>query len=228
MKGTAVIENKTMGLLKSQRSYTAEEYLAMERKSKRRHQYLDGDIFAMAGESWNHAVISSNVARSLGNQLENKPCHTVSKDTKVRSGPFLRGANKSSGLFSYPDIVIVCDEPEFYDDATDVVLNPKVIVEVLSPATEKFDRGEKFHRYQTYNPTLTDYLLVSQDKAQIEQYTRKSNGTWSYEIHSGMNATINIRSIGCRVKMKDVYARIKFKPKKRLKPDSVFGEDEVD
>ena len=113
----------------------------------------------------------------------------------------------TEGLFSYPDIVVVCGEPECHDALRDVILNPTVIVEVLSPATEAFDRGEKFTRYQTWNPTLSDYVLVRQDRPQIEHYHRESNGGWSYHRHAGLEASVAIESIQCTLKLADVYDR---------------------
>lgn len=217
-----------MGLLKLKKCYSVYEYLAIERKAKDRHQYFDGEMVAMAGESWEHAVISGNAARLIGNHLENKPCQAVSKDTKVRSGPSLRHGSHAAGMFSYPDVLVVCDEPEFFDDESDVVLNPKVIVEVLSPSTEHYDRGEKFLRYRNYNPTLKDYLLVAQDKVLVEHFTRQSNGEWKFKSYEAMSETVVIRSIKCSIKVKDIYARVKFKPEKKPKPGSVAGEGGID
>ena len=108
------------------------------------------------------------------------------------------------------DLVVVCGEREFHDAFKDVILNPTLIVEVLSPSTEAFDRGEKFKRYQTWNPTLTDYLLVSQDQPQIEHYHRQADGGWTYHRHAGLEASVAIPSIECVVKLADVYDRVVF------------------
>jgi Uma2 family endonuclease len=113
--------------------------------------YLDGLIFAMAGESLPHGIISVNLVVALGSQLKGKPCQALTKDTKVRSGPTPMSPRSTSGVFSYPDIVVVCEEPEFHDAHMDIILNPTVIVEVLSSSTEAFDRVEKFSRYKTWN-----------------------------------------------------------------------------
>ena len=189
---------------------TEEEYLRFERAAEERHIYIDGEIFAMAGESPEHGDISANAFYLLAHQLRNGPCRVRTKDTKVRSGPLPRSPKRRSGLYSYPDIVVVCDEPKYLDENRDVVLNPKVIVEVLSESTEAFDRGAKFTRYQRYNPTLTDYVLISQDGPQIEHYHRESDGAWTYRCHEGLKATVKLDAIKCRLKAAEVYHRVKF------------------
>jgi Uma2 family endonuclease len=197
-----------MGLPKS--ILTEDEYLVLEREADDRHIYVDGEIFAMAGESGAHGDITGNVYASIHAQLRGTPCRARSKDTKVRSGPWPRSPKRPAGLYSYPDIVVICDEPEYLDDFQDVVLNPKVIVETLSGSTEAFDRGLKFARYQKYNPTLTDYVLVSQDRRQIEHFHREKNGSWTYQIHEGKKAIVKLPSIQCLLRSADVYERIKF------------------
>jgi Uma2 family endonuclease len=203
-----------MGLAKpqSQPLYTVAEYLSFERESEERHEYLDGVIYAMAGESGEHGDISMNLSVLLGSQLRGKDCRARSKDTKVRSGPLPKLKYSAKGLYSYPDVVVICGEPEYLDDYRDVIANPKVIIEVLSPATEKFDRGEKFDRYDAWNPTLTDYLLVSQEQARIEHYVRQEDGTWTRAVSRGLRSKVVIKSIRCTLKLKDVYDRINLKP----------------
>jgi Uma2 family endonuclease len=198
-----------MGLPKT--NLTEDEYLRFERAAEERHIYVDGEIFAMAGESWAHGTASTNILRSLANQLEDGPCEVRSANTKVRSGPLPKSPKRPAGLYSYPDIVVVCGEPKFLDEHEDVVLNPKLIVETLSESTEAFDRGLKFVRYQEYNPTLTDYILVSQDRPQIDHYHRESDGTWTYQLHTGLKAIVTIASIKCKLKAKEVYHRVTFK-----------------
>lgn len=197
-----------MGL--SRTILTEDEYLAFERNAEERHTYVDGEIFAMASESGEHADIVTNAVISLGNQLGDGPCRVRVKDTKVRSGPLPKSAKRPAGLYSYPDVVVICGEPEYLDDFHDVILNPKVIIEALSESTEAFDRGGKFTRYQRYNPTLTDYILVSQDRPQMEHYHREKDGSWKYTIHEGMKAVVKIATIQCRLKAVDIYKRIKF------------------
>lgn len=199
-----------MGLPKTRPMYTVDEYLTIERAALDRHEYLDGQIYAMAGESGEHGDISLNLAGMLYNQLRGKPCRARTKDTKVRSGPAPRLSQSTSGLYSYPDIVVVCGEPEYQDAHTDVILNPSEIVEVLSPTTEAFDRGGKFTRYQLWNPTLSDYVLVAQDQPQVEHFARQPDGTWSYQLHTGLDAVVSIPSIQCRLPLADIYDRIAF------------------
>jgi Uma2 family endonuclease len=204
--------DRAMGLTQPKRkfAYTIDQYLAIERKSEERHYYLDGEIYAMAGESPAHGDISTNLVMLLASQMRGTPCRVRSKDTKVRSGAILSAGETTRGLFSYPDVVVICGEPEYHDNLRDVVLNPKAIVEVLSESTEAFDRGEKFTRFQLWNPSLTDYLLVSQDRPQIEYYTRQTDGSWSYRLTTGLEASVAIGSIGCTLRLADVYERIEF------------------
>lgn len=169
-------------------------------------------IYAMAGESSEHADITHNIAGILFNGLAGKDCRARVKDTKFRSGPIPRLKYSTKGLYSYPDNLVICGEPQYLDDYRDVVTNPKVIIEVLSPATEKFDRGEKFDRYDTWNPTLSDYLLVSQDQARIEHFIRQTDGTWTRILYRGLRSKVVIKSIRCTLKLKDVYDRINLKP----------------
>jgi Uma2 family endonuclease len=190
--------------------FTVDEYLAFDRAAEGRYEYLDGQLYAMAGESGEHGDASANIIIALGSQLKGSPCRVRVKDTKVRSGPTLKAGETTRGLFSYPDIVVICGEPEYLDSHKDVVLNPTAIVEVLSPSTEAFDRGEKFTRYQTWNPTLQDYLLVSQDKPQIEHFARQADGSWSYHLHAGLEVSVLIPSINCTLKLADVYDRVRF------------------
>jgi len=205
---TTVVEVLCMGLPKS--ILTEDEYLGLERASEQRHIYVDGEIFAMAGESGAHADITSNILASLHAQLRGTPCRARMKDTKVRSGPRPRNAKRPAGLYSYPDIVVICGEPEYFDAFNDVILNPKVIVEALSESTEALDRGPKFRGFQKYNQTLTDYVLVSQDRPQIEHFHREKDGRWTYQVYEGLKEVVTLPSIRCRLRAAEVYERITF------------------
>lgn len=190
---------------------TVEDYLRMERASDERHTFLDGRVWAMAGESLAHGKVSVNLVGMIHSQLKGKPCFALSKETKVRSGPpGPRPFGSTSGLFSYPDLVVVCGEPEFLDEHTDVLMNPTAVIEVLSPSTEGFDRKEKFDRYERWNPTLTDYLLVSQDQARVEHYTRLPDGGWRLDKYIGLEAVCVVGSIGSRMPLAEVYDRVTF------------------
>lgn len=199
-----------MHLPKPRPLFTVDEYLALERAAEERHEYLDGEIFAMAGESGEHGDISVNLAASLHAQLKGTPCRARSKDTKVRSGPSPRGHQNTSGLYSYPDLVVICGEPEYHDAFRDVILNPTVILEVLSPSTESFDRDVKFSRYKDWNPTLMEYMLVSQDRPQIEQFQRQADGSWSCQRQTGLDTSLAIPSIQVSLQLADVYDRVVF------------------
>src|SRR5436309_11935902 len=169
-----------MSLPMSHEIYSAEEYLMLERKSEERHEYLDGLIYEMAGESPQHGAICTNINGQLYSQLRGKPCQLFSKDMKVRSGPAPKRGYTTKGLYSYPDLLVVCGELKFHDEHRDVLLNPMVVIEVLSPSTEAFDRGEKWVRYQTWLPELTDYVLVSQSRPQIDHFHRQPSSEWIY------------------------------------------------
>lgn len=172
-------------------------YLELERASEIRHEFLDGLVYAMAGETPDHSTICFNLNGILHSQLGDKPCRGFSPNMKVRAG--------IGGLYAYPDLMIVCGEPEFHDQRGDVLLNPTVIFEVLSPSTEKYDRGEKFRRYQTQIESLQDYVLVSQDQMRIEHHHREANGTWSSNELTGPEAVLQLTSIDSKVQLAKVY-----------------------
>ncbi len=194
-----------MALPQPKTYYSPEEYLALERAAEFKSEYINGEIVAMAGESPNHGRLKSDVNRIIGNQLVGKICETFTSDTKVRTP----GIN----IFGYPDVVVVCGELIFHDRFKDVIINPKVIIEVLSPSTELYDRGEKFASYRQLE-SLTDYLLISQDKPLIEHYVRHGK-FWMLSEESDLVNSIVIESIECSLPLKDVYARVQF-PTKEL------------
>lgn len=197
--------------VKAARTYTVGEYLELDRDDIERYQYLDGEVFLMAGESIRHGDISVNLTREISLQLKGRDCRVLSKDTKTKSGGLAANLLQSrKGLFSYPDLVVICGEPEFQDDYRDIVLNPRVIIEVLSDSTEMFDRRDKLMRYRLFNPTLTDYILVSQDKPLIEHYIRQTDGDWKMILYFGTEETLNIESIKCGIKLSEIYDRVKF------------------
>jgi Uma2 family endonuclease len=211
--------------------FTVEEYLTFERASEERHEYLDGVIYAMpgsaspqamAGESEEHGIICMNLSISLGSQLRGTPCRAFSKDTKVRCGPYR--PHTREGLYAYPDLVIVCGPSQHHDQARDVLLNPTVIVEVLSPSTEAFDRGEKFRRYRAWLPTLTDYVLVAQDRPMIDHYHRQDDALWMLRTLEGLETRLHLETIDCMVPLADVYERIVF-PQAEEEPIPRAGEE---
>ena len=199
-----------MSLQHSHQRYSVGEYLALERSSEERHEFLDGDIYLMAGESPAHGSICTNINGQLYNQLRGKACQVFSKDMKVRSGPPPKSSHEIRGSYSYPDLVVVCGELRFHDDANDVLLNPAVIIEVLSQSTEAFDRGEKWSRYQSWLPSLMHYILVAQSKPLLEQFFRQPDGNWLYSSVRGSDESLYIASIDCSLRVSDVYDRVVF------------------
>jgi len=201
----------------SRPKFTVEEYLTLERVSDERHEYVDGEIIAMdhgtdamAGERLPHGIISLNIGALIHVQLKGTPCFAVTKDTKVRSGLGVVSIRSVKGMFSYPDILVVCGEPEFFDEHSDIIMNPTAIVEVLSTSTEAFDRGEKFQRYRAWNAALQDYILVSQTKPLVEHFHRNPAGGWDMQEAIGLDAKVIIPSIACTLLMADIYDRITF------------------
>lgn len=197
-----------MGLAKIKQSYSAEYYLKLERSSEERYEYLDGEIYLMAGESEAHGDICTNIVREISTQLKGTPCRVRSKDTKVRSGAIEKLRLTNRGLFSYPDAVVICGATQFHDEEKDVVTNPTVIIEVLSLSTAEFDRGEKFMRYRNWNPTLTDYLLISQDKPLVEHFVRQTDGNWLFLEHRDVHSDFRIESINCTLSLSEIYDRV--------------------
>ncbi len=192
----------TLSLPQSRIRFTPEEYLKFERASETKHEYIDGFIYAMAGGSPPDNQIGFNTIGELRLQLKGTRCRGFTSDQKIRTDP--------QDLFSYPDITIVCGEPIFHDQHKDVILNPKVIIEVLSPSTESHDRVEKFARYQKIK-TLTDYILIAQDRPSIEHFARpKSGSKWRYSLAIGLTDELVISSIKCKLKLADIYDLITF------------------
>ena len=189
-----------MGIPQFDYTYTVDQYLAFEEQSDIRHEFLDGLVYAMAGESLEHSTICSNLVIEVGTQLKGTRCRTLSPNMKVLAG--------ENGLFAYPDVTVMCGEPVFVVGRRDVIINPSVIFEVLSPATEAFDRGEKFLRYRTHNKTLTDYILVSQRKPLIEHFFRQASGEWGFR--SVEHGILDVASINCKLRLSEVYDRIIF------------------
>jgi Uma2 family endonuclease len=189
---------------------TVDVYLMNERArpSGDRHEYLDGLVYAMAGESEAHGTICMNLAAALVMQLRGGPCRAFSKDMRVRCGPHHPGTH--AGFYAYPDLVVVCGERRYHDQERDVLLNPTVLIEVLSPSTETFDRGEKFDRYRSWLATLTDYVLVAQDRPLIDHYHRQEDGTWVLRALEGLQAALHLGTIGCTVPLAEMYDRLVF------------------
>jgi len=180
---------------------TADDYLVLERQAESKSEYLNGCIYAMSGASRNHNRITINLGALLHTQLRGKPCEPFVNDMRVKVSP--------TGLYTYPDVIVVCDEPQFEDNQLDTLLNPQVIIEVLSESTEKYDRGAKFTHYRAQE-SLTDYLLVAQSQPCIEHFQRQADGSWRYSPAQGLEAEIDIPNISCVLRLAEVYERVTF------------------
>ena len=179
---------------------TEEEYLALERRAEFRSEFHRGETFVMAGASRRHSVVVTNLVIALGTQLRDRPCNVYSNYMRLRV--------TSTGLFTYPDVVVTCGEEEFADDEQDTLLNPLVIFEVLSDSTEAYDRGKKFEHYQSID-SLSTYVLVAQDSRRVEKYVRQEDGlAWIYTESHGADAVVEIEAITCDLRLEDVYAKL--------------------
>ncbi len=173
-----------------------EEYLAIEREAEHKSEFVDGEAAAMAGASYVHNLIVANVVGTLWGRLRGTPCAVVPSDLKV----------KASTRLYYPDVVVVCGEPRFLDHEQDIVLNPTLIVEVLSESTKNFDRGEKFMRYRLLE-SLQDYILIAQKETHVEHF-RREKGLWVLAETRDPRASLAIESIDCELPLADVYDRL--------------------
>ncbi|HEX8069721.1 MAG TPA: Uma2 family endonuclease [Pyrinomonadaceae bacterium] len=178
---------------------TPEEYLALERKVVYKSEYIDGVIVAMTGASRKHNLITFNITRELSQQLRGRPCEGYASDMRVRV--------PSPRVYTYPDVVVVCGEPQFEDEQVDTLLNPTLIVEVLSESTERYDRGKKFGFYRTIG-SLAEYLLVAQDECRVEQYVKQPDGRWLLSDYYTPEDVIKLNSIQCQLALKEVYDKV--------------------
>lgn len=193
-----------MSLPRRELFYTPEEYLEMERASETRHEYIDGYVYEMACESLSHSRLCIGIAREVSNALRRTPCEALSPNMKVRTG--------DARTFSYPDLSVVCGEPAFHDKHKDVLLNAVAIFEVLSPSTEKHDRGKKFMRYRNFIESLADYVLISQHAPIVEHFARQQQGGWLMQTYTGLDATFVLPNINCEIALRDLYERVVFPP----------------
>ncbi len=180
---------------------TEAEYRAFERASEFKHEYLDGEIVAMTGVSRNHNLITSAVIALLYNQLRGRPCEIYPSDMKVYA--------PATHSYTYPDITVVCGEAQFDDDHRDILLNPTVVIEVLSPSTEAFDRSQKFQNYWQI-PSLQAYILIAQDQPRIERFTRQGVNEWLLNVAVGVDQTLALPAIDCTLVLADVYEQVDF------------------
>jgi Uma2 family endonuclease len=179
---------------------TPEQYLAIERQSGFKSEYLNGFITAMSGASRAHNRIAGNVYRKLSDQLENRPCEAFISDLRLCVNP--------TGLYTYPDVMVVCGETEYLDEEVDTLLNPTLVIEVLSPTTESYDRGAKFGHYRRLT-SLKEYVLISQDQILVERFTRHGDD-WLLSVQDDLADTLRLESIDCSVPLREIYAKVSF------------------
>ncbi len=187
-----------MSAVLTQTRYTAEEYLTLERSSPIKSEFHDGQIYAMTGASRKHNLITVNIAGELRDQLKKRPCEAYGSNMRVKAA--------ESRSYHYPDIVVVCGTPQFEDAHVDTLLNPTLLIEVLSPSTEAYDRGGKFAHYRKI-PTLREYLLVSQDQPSVERYVRQGD-VWILSEAVGLDAVMPLDSIDCVLSLSEVYDKV--------------------
>ncbi len=179
---------------------TPDEYLLKEREAEFKSEYRDGQIVAMPGASRQHNLISGNIFGEIYIQLRNRKCEVYVNDMRLKVS--------KSGLYTYPDVVVVCEEPRFEDDHIDTLLNPTVIIEVVSSSTEVYDRTNKFLSYQTLE-SVKEYILVSQKNVSVEQYIRQ-NDNWDLNVFTSLDDLLQLSSIECKLAVKAMYAKVDF------------------
>ena len=180
--------------------YSDEEYLEFEREAEEKHELIDGEVIAMAGASREHNLIGTNITIILGIQIRGKGCEIYANDMRVRM---------KSGRYGYPDVVVVCDKPNFADDEFDVLLNPLVVVEVLSKSTRFRDKTEKLKTYQKME-SIREILLIEQTEPRIEHYLKQTPNQWLLRIYENLGETIVLDSLKCEVPVAEIYAQIEF------------------
>ena len=185
------------------RRFSPADYLALERASEFKHEFFDGEMFRMSGGTIEHSQIAANVIGELHNQLADGPCRVLTSDMRIKL---------PTGLYNYPDASIVCDQPQFEDGHKDVLLNPLVIIEVLSPSTEAYDRGKKFRHYQTCS-SLREYMLIAQDRAAVDHFLRQpTSGQWLLTTFESLNAVVPLPSLEVSLSLGEIYAKVEFPP----------------
>ena len=183
--------------------YSREEYLARERVSESRHQYYQGEIFAMSGGNARHSRISINLMWRLSQRLDGGRCEVYDKDMRIKVN--------TSGLYTYPDASVVCGTAEFEDDKRDTLLNPLVIFEVLSPSTADYDRGTKFQLYRGLS-SLREYVIVAQEQPYVEHHVKQPDGSWLLSEIRGLEESLPMEAIGCTLPLSEIYHHVTFGP----------------
>lgn len=180
---------------------TEAEYVAFERAADTKHEYRQGEVVALAGASRAHNLITANILAGLVVRLRGRPCETYMSEMRVRV--------RDAGLYTYPDVVVVCGEPQFDDAELDMLLNPTVLIEVLSPSTEAYDRGRKFRDYRALR-SLREYITVAQDEPRAEQFLRREDGRWLWREVASLDDTLELPALGCALPLREIYERVSF------------------
>jgi Uma2 family endonuclease len=178
-----------------------DDYLALERSAEFKSEYFDGEIFAMAGASESHNLIVINAIRELSIQLKKRPCKVYANDMRVRVSP--------TGLFTYPDVMVVCGQTQFDDSHLDTLLNPTLIVEVLSDSTEAYDRGRKFEHYRKLE-SLAEYVLIAQHRPHVDSYRRQPDQRWLLTESDGSAGSLRLDAIDCELALAEIYDKVEF------------------
>jgi Uma2 family endonuclease len=185
----------------AQPSLTPEQYLEIERAAEFRSEYYNGCMYAMSGASLNHVLITGSLNAELRAALKKGPCLVGGTDLRLRVSP--------TGLYTYPDIVVICGSPKFAEDQKDTLLNPTFVVEVLSPSTEAYDRGFKSAQYRKID-SLQEYALVSQTEPGLEVFRRQPAGGWLLSEFAGLDVVCRLDSLGCEIPLAEIYAKVTF------------------
>jgi Uma2 family endonuclease len=180
---------------------TPEEYLEIERRAEYKSEYYQGEMFAMAGAPETHNLIAGNLFAGIHAQLRSRACRGYGSDMRVHVN--------ATGLYTYPDVVVVCQEPQFLDGQRDTLLNPTLIAEVLSPSTEAYDRGRKFENYRSIE-SLAEYLLISSQRVSAELFARQPDGRWLLTAANSLEDTLELPATGCRLPLAGIYERVEF------------------
>lgn len=190
-----------MAIPKTVRHLTEVEYLAIERAAEFKSEFFEGEMFAMAGGSPMHSLIATNLASEVRSRLKGRTCLPFNSDLRLKI--------IATGLYTYPNLSVVCGPLEFADEQDDLIVNPTLLAEVLSDSTESYDRGKNFEQYRRI-PALREYLLVSQKEPRIEQFIRGSDGEWRLREAAGLEAQMELPSLQISLPLAEVFAHVKF------------------
>lgn len=186
-----------------EQTYTFEEYLVMEEAAEYKSEFHGGKVVAMAGGSFDHNTIGQNAGSAITNQLrsKNKSCRVANSDQKIYINDYEKGV--------YPDVSVICDKPNFHNNRKDVITNPILVVEVLSPSTEGYDRGQKFTQYRSI-PSFREYVLIAQDKAWVESFYKVEEDVWRISNAEGLDSKIQLFSLDIEITLADIYHLLEF------------------